>query len=181
MGSRDVPASAGSSIYQFLLSQHSGLLYPVLAPKSWSTGSPNNPARGGTFSSVSGGTFRLPINETNQSFTGGGLLNQTTFMLTLDGELGSVKHFVGGVPPQPVPPNPLLQHLSQVGNSCELGIPFLRPPQHQRIPSPPPNSWITQNIESNGTTTNNLIPKETAAAVNMVNRNKWPEFDDTDI
>ncbi|GKB47629.1 zinc finger, Dof-type containing protein [Tanacetum coccineum] len=183
MGSRDVPAGAGSITSQFLLSQHSGLLYLALLQKSWSTGSPNNPARGGTCSSVGGGTFRLPINETNQSFTGGGFLNQTTFMFTLDGELGAVKRFVGGAPPQPVPPNPLLQHLSLVGGSCELGIPFLRPPQHQLIPSPPPTAWITQNMTSNSTSTNKLIPKarETTVAENVVSINEWPEFDDMDI
>ncbi|GJT88895.1 zinc finger, Dof-type containing protein [Tanacetum coccineum] len=183
MGSRDVPPGAGSITSQFLLSQHSGLLYPALPPKSWSMGSPNNPARGGTCSSIGSGTFRLPINETKQSFTGGGFLNQTTFMFTPDGELGAVKRFVGGAPPQPVPPNPLLQHLSLVGGSCELGIPFLQPPQHQLIPSPPPTAWITQNMASNSTSTNKLIPKarETTVAENVISINEWPEFDDMDI
>lgn len=189
IGSRDVPA--GSNTSQFLLSQHSGLLYPALAPKSWSTGSLNNPAGGGTGSSMGGGTFRLPINETNQFFTGGGFFNQTTFMFRPDAELGAVNnaygavnaHFVGGAPPQPVPPSPLLHHLSPVGVSCELGFPFLQPPQHQLIPSPPPTAWATQNMARNSVNTNNLIPKarETTAAGNVVSINEWPEFDDMDI
>ncbi|PWA83803.1 Zinc finger, Dof-type [Artemisia annua] len=189
MGSRDV--LAGSSTSQFLLSQHSGLLYPALAPKSWSTGSPNNPAGGGTGSSIGGDTFRLPINETNQFFTGGSFFNQTTFMFSPNVELGVVNnafgavnaHFVSGTPPQPVLPSSFSHHLSAVGGSCELGIPFLQPPQHQLIPSPPPTAWTTQNMTSNNANTNNLIPKaqETTAAENVVSINEWPEFDFMDI
>ncbi|PWA87951.1 Zinc finger, Dof-type [Artemisia annua] len=189
VGSRDV--LVGSSTSQFLLSQHSGLLYPALAPKSWSTGSPNSPVGGGTGSSIGGGTFRLPINETNQFFTGGGFCNQTTFIFCPDVELGAVNNaygavnarFVGGAPPQPVPPSSLLHHLSFVGGSCELGIPFLQPPQHQLIPSPPPTAWTTQNMASSSANTNNFIPKarEMIVAENFVSINEWPEFDDMDI
>ncbi|GJW68334.1 zinc finger, Dof-type containing protein [Tanacetum coccineum] len=192
MGSCAVPGGAGSSTSQFFLSQHSGLPYPALAPKAWSTGLPNKPVGGGADSSIGGGTFRLPINETNQSFTGGGFFNQTTFMFSPDGELGAVNNtfgavnapFVGGAPSQPVPPNPLLHHFSPVGGSYELGIPFLRPPQHQLIPSPSPTAWTTQNMARNSTSTNNMIPKAretTVAAENVVSINEWPEFTDMDI